>query len=184
MNKISFGLLGLATSLFIFGDSFARAEETSLIVCIKKYTDLGVSPDSALSECKQSTVSACVKKLLSGNFIATSTKHVEVSSSDKNSGYLIDLGNADSRWLEGGQWAEKGCSAYTLGPYKREEVPKKGMFGKRRSYQWFRQGWCSTPSIELDQPFTLNEAKTRCELGIVPDVSEVEKFEYEINTQP
>ena len=179
-------LLGVAAGLVLssmFTGFAAEAEESRLVSCIKQYTDLGVSADSALSECKQKTLADCVKELMKGKYLATSIKFVDpragVSGSNET-GYLIDLGNQESRWLEGGQWAEKGCIAYTRGPYNREDVPKKGLFGKRRSYQWFRQGWCSQSSIELEQPYTLEEAKLRCELGVAPEQKDKAQPEMQI----
>lgn len=169
MNQRLACLLHLATALAASTVATARAEEDSLAACIGRYTALGLSADLAYGECKKNTLSECVKNLMAGKYVASSIKHIPTEKNNKESGYLIDLGNTESRWLEGAQWAEKGCYANTTGPYKREETPKKGVFGKRKSYQWFRQGWCFNSSIELEQPYALEEAKLRCELGATPE---------------
>ena len=169
MNKRLACLLQLATVLAASAVATAKAEEDSLIACISRYTALGLSADLAYGECKKNTLTECVKGLMAGKYVASSIKQTPVDKNNRESGYLIDLGNTDSRWLEGAQWSEKGCYANTTGPYKREEAPKKGVFGKRRSYQWFRQGWCINSSIELEQPYALEEAKLRCELGATPE---------------
>jgi hypothetical protein len=58
-------------------------------------------------------------------------------------------------------------SAHTEGQYKRQS-DSRHEFGGRRSYEWFRQGWCSKPQIELEQNYSVDEAKTLCELGLQP----------------
>ena len=139
----------------------ALAEEAALLSCIKKYTDLGVSADAALAECKKNSLAECVKQLMSGKFVATSIR----KSSD---GYLIDLGNDESRWMEGKQWKSMGCKAHTKGPYRRQSDQHPSFWSKARSYEWFRQGWCSKEQITLEQPYMLEEAKLKCELSASP----------------
>jgi hypothetical protein len=34
---------------------------------------------------------------------------------EEKDGHLLDLGNDDSRWLEGGAWKNLGCLLYTKG---------------------------------------------------------------------
>ena len=76
------------------------------------------------------------------------------------------MGNIESHWLEGKQWREKECAAFTQGPYKRQSDKNTTFWSSERSYEWFRQGWCQKSSIELEQPYSIEEAKLRCELGI------------------
>jgi hypothetical protein len=81
--------------------------------------------------------------------------------------FLIDLGDNESDWWEGQIWKEKGCSANELGPYKRNGRDSRGdFFGIGvQNYEWFRQGWCKSTEIFLDEYYTFEEAKDRCELG-------------------
>lgn len=81
-----------ATSTIITGA--AKAEDAALFQCISKFKALGVSPDAALAECKQQTLAECVKRLVGQNYVATAIRKGP-------EGYLIDLGNNDSRWMEG-----------------------------------------------------------------------------------
>ena len=48
------------------------AEEAALLDCIRKYTELGVSPDLALGKCEEKTFSTCIKNLVGKNFVAQS----------------------------------------------------------------------------------------------------------------
>ena len=97
----------------------------------------------------------CVKRLLTVNYVATSVK-------TGSKGYLIDLGNEESRWMQGGEWRDKGCQPNQEGSAfstdSRDWIWEKGL------REFFRQGWCPSESIELDQPITTEEAKLQCEL--------------------
>lgn len=138
----------------------AEVEETQLTICIKQYKKLGISADSALKECNKKTLAECIKRLMGGKFTANAIK-------EGPKGYLIDLGNKDSRWLEGKQWRELGCVAEDTGPYKRQsDLQRRMIFSAGRSYEWFRQGWCSTKIVTLEQPLALDEAKLKCEVGM------------------
>jgi hypothetical protein len=139
----------------------AKAQETAKIECVKQYIQLGISPDAALLECNKTSLSDCVKKL-------TASKVVAKGVSESQNSYLVDLGDNETRWLEGKGWKEKGCTANTQGQYKRQSDKFNTFFGNQRSYEWFRQGFCSTPTIQLEQNYTIDEAKTLCELGIKP----------------
>lgn len=142
-------------------NTVVKAEEAAILDCISKYTKLGVSPDAALAECKKNTLKDCIERL-------TASKVVVKAISKSEKGYLVDLGDNDTRWLEGKAWKNKGCKAYTKGPYKRQSDKHRTFWGKQRSYEWFRQGWCSNEEIELEQNYSLNEAKTLCEVGFDP----------------
>jgi hypothetical protein len=164
----------VATSLTLIPP--AQADQQQVLSCIKQYTSLGVSPDAALAKCQQESLSGCIKKLLQKKFIANSIKFVpteDQNAKENEKGFLIDLGNTESRWLEGKQWKAKGCSAYSQGPYKRQSDNHSTFWtsgylqNKERSYEWFRQGWCPMSSLELDQPYSLEEANLHCQLGII-----------------
>ena len=143
----------------------AKAQETTKIECVKEYIKIGVSPDAALGECNKNNLGDCVKKL-------TASKVVITGVSESQGRYLVDIGDQESRWLEGKKWQEKGCLANTQGQYKRQSDNIKTFWGTQRSYEWFRQGFCSTPTIQLEQNYTIGEAKTLCELGIKPNTRE------------
>lgn len=67
---------------------------------------------------------------------------------------------------------KKGCSAYTQGPYKRQSDQISTFWSTQRSYEWFRQGWCQESVITLEQPYSLEEAKLRCEIGLTGAVTQ------------
>lgn len=141
-------------------EKVVQAQEAAIIQCIQKYTSIGISPDAALAQCQKTNLANCVKNLMNKKYVAKS-----VSESDGR--YLVDLGDNETRWLEGQGWKEKGCVAHTKGSYKRQS-DKYNFFSGRRSYEWFRQGWCAEPQIELEQNYSIDEAKTFCELGLQP----------------
>lgn len=160
-----FGLVGV-----VYAGDTAKADQASLMACIKGYTALGISPDAALGECKKTSLASCIQELLGKKYEAVAIKHVAPGTpgvKEGETGFLIDLGNTESRWLEGKQWKEKGCFAYTQGPYKRQSDNNVTFWSSQRSYEWFRQGFCETDSITLEQPYSMEEAKLRCEVGVV-----------------
>lgn len=164
-----FKYFALTASLIGFASTFlldiAKADQANTIQCIQSYTDLGISPDAALSECNKKNLSGCVQTLLGKKFEAVAIKRGSADGG-KYSGYLIDLGNNQSRWMEGKQWKEIGCKAYSKGPYRRQSDKNTSFWQQERSYEWFRQGWCGASKITLQQPYSVEEAKMRCELGV------------------
>lgn len=168
--KRGYPLFGVCLLALMATASAAGANEQQVFACIKQYTALGISADAALAQCQKASVVGCVQKLLQSKFTANSIKFVagdDLTAKPNERGYLIDIGNTESRWLEGKQWQAKGCSAFTQGPYKRQSDNISTFWNAERSYEWFRQGWCQSSSIELEQPYSLEEAKLRCELGII-----------------
>ena len=162
-------LFGVCLLALMASASAARADEQQLFACIKQYTALGISADAALAQCQKTSVVGCVQKLLQSKFVASSIKFIsgdDPTAKPTERGYLIDIGNTENRWLEGKQWQAKGCAAFTKGPYKRQSDKNSTFWNTERSYEWFRQGWCPNSSIELEQPYSIEEAKLRCELGI------------------
>ena len=136
-----------------------EVKKSELQLCINEYKSLGISADNALKECNKKSLAECVQRLLQGKFTAGSIK-------EGPKGYLVDLGSEENRWLEGPQWAELGCSAFSDGPYKRQSDQVNTFWSTSRSYEWFRQGWCATPTLTLEQPVSVEEAKLKCELGM------------------
>ncbi len=194
MRKLSLASASLFSSATILCGAL-HADEAALIGCINKYKTLGISPDAALAKCDKNTLATCIQDLVGTNFIAyaisdvpektrsESRKKSSRSKSNRNfadasnstrkkpasllrsTGYLIDLGSDDNRWMEGKGWEDLGCLAHTDGPYKRQsDMQTRGLFRGPRSYEWFRQGWCKTNSIELSQPYGIEDAKNQCEL--------------------
>lgn len=162
-------LFGVCLLVLMASASAARADEQQVFTCIKQYTAMGISADAALAQCQKTSMVGCVQKLLQSKFVASSIKFVsgeDPTTKPTERGYLIDIGNTESRWLEGKQWQAKGCAAFTQGPYKRQSDKNTTFWSSERSYEWFRQGWCQKSSIELEQPYSIEEAKLRCELGI------------------
>lgn len=163
--QVSAAALAIVGFSFAFLEDAAKADQAAVLECIKGYTDIGISPDAALSECNKKSLSGCVQGLLGKKFEAVAIKR-GTADGGVYSGYLIDLGNEQSRWMEGKQWKEQGCKAYTKGPYRRQSDKNSSFWNTERSYEWFRQGWCGRPKITLQQPYSVEEAKLRCELGV------------------
>ena len=168
----SLACLGLASGVYI-SDS-ARADQTNLLVCIKQYTALGISPDAALGECKKTSLGECVQKLLGQKYEPVTIKYVDPKTpnvKENQVGYLIDLGDNKTRWLEGGQWLSKECLAYTQGPNKKDSddaliqvfALSSGLSFER---EWYRQAFCKSGKIQLDHPYSVEEARLRCEVGV------------------
>jgi hypothetical protein len=169
-----FSLLGATSALamgsVLFVGDVAKADKANLMTCIKEYTTLGISPDAALGECKKTTLANCMQELLGKKYEAVAIKYVAPGTpqaKEGETGFLIDLGNTESRWLEGKQWKERSCFAYTQGPYKRQSDRNSTFWSTQRSYEWFRQGYCETDKITLEQPYSMEEAKLRCEVGVI-----------------
>ena len=137
-----------------------QADEAVLFSCIKKYTALGISPDAALAECKQKSIKSCVKSLLGQPFIASSIKKGP-------EGHLIDLGDQESRWMEGKAWKSNDCTPFVEGPKREESV--KNMWDTMTRYQWFRQGWCQSSELDLGGSNSLQDAKQTCEIRSIKD---------------
>ena len=55
------------------------------------------------------------------------------------------------------------------GPHKRSNT-------EWMHYKWFRQAWCETESVEFDQSYGVEEAKLRCEIGVVNPVKKEESI--------
>lgn len=152
---------GLAV-LLLSVEPAARADNAAMLSCINSYKRLGVSADAAFAECNKKSLLGCVQSLLGKKFVAKAV-------GEAPGGYLIDLGGNQSRWLEGAGWEKEGCKPYLQGPTRAEVGdPGRGLFriGKY-NYTWYRQGICSTDSLELEQLYEPDEAKMQCELDVM-----------------
>jgi hypothetical protein len=125
------------------------------VICINKLKGTGLSADLAYAECKRSTLGECKKDLAKKNFAAKSIE-------EKKDGHLVDLGNDDSRWLEGGAWKNLGCLPYIEGPKKRQQSMM--LWGFDSVSTWFPQGICTSELADLNQSYSVEEATTMCEL--------------------
>ncbi|EAU70525.1 possible Flavivirus glycoprotein, immunoglobul [Synechococcus sp. BL107] len=138
----------------------ARADEATLFVCIKKYTALGITPDTALSECKQKSLAGCINTLLGKD------KEI-ISTVKKNDGYLIDLGENQDNWLEGGGWRDKGCKPYVNGASKTTRIgdPWNGEV----KLEWFAQGICPSNTYNTGIKYSLASAELACKLRAIKE---------------
>jgi hypothetical protein len=114
---------------------------------------------------QNASLADCIKSLVGTKFIA---KAIET----KPDAYLIDLGNTDSRWLEGGAWRELGCQPYTGGPKRRQQSITS--WGLDSVTQWYRQGICNSETVALKQAYTAEDAKSTCEIQPSSGVSKKE----------
>lgn len=160
MKRAKYFILASTFLGFAIAGNISHAQDAALTRCMKTYLDLKVSPDMALSECRKMSMMDCVKSLAGTPYVAFSIK-------EEDGKFLVDVGNETSRWMEGKTWDQIGCSAFQKGPYRRQSDKYAGMFGSgERSYEWFRQAWCAKSQVQLEQPYSLEEAKLRCELGV------------------
>lgn len=166
MNKLHKLLMTTTVIIFFsgipFGETLVQAQEAAYLQCIKEYTNLGISADAALAECQKTSLAECVQRLITQKYVAKSV-------SESNGRYLIDLGASETTWLEGNGWRSKKCSPNTEGASKKQTQQfVSGTSTETVLYEWFRQGWCKEPQIDLGQSYSVDEAKTICELGLQP----------------
>ena len=157
--------LGFTTAAFpllllsIAAPDIAQAQSASVLACVKTMQDeFKVSGDVAFSECNKKALIDCIKMIADRNYVAESIRR-------EGSGYLIDLGGDDARWLEGGAWKSLGCEPHIPGPQRITQTVSSWNTNK---HQWFRQGVCKTDFVELDQPIGKPLAKFYCETDSVP----------------
>jgi len=158
-----------ASAVFAFAaiSSFcpiARADEAALFACIKKYTGIGVSPDMALERCEQKSLAGCIKNLVGKEEVITSTTVVH-GTIKKKGGYIIDLGDNQDLWMEGGGWRDKGCDPVASGPSKTTRIgdPWNGEV----KLEWFRQGLCPSSEYKTGATYSIEKAEKICKLQAV-----------------
>lgn len=138
---------------------YAKAQDAAVLACVKDLqTKLKVSADIAFTECKQKSLADCIKLISDRNYVGEAIRK-------EGSGNLIDLGNNESRWLEGGAWKSLGCEPFIPGPQKITQTMSSWNYNK---HQWFRQAVCPQPFVELDQPIGVSDAKLMCETNSIP----------------
>ncbi|MDM3846336.1 MAG: hypothetical protein PT116_15130 [Aphanizomenon gracile PMC638.10] len=49
-----------------------QAQDAAVLQCVQQYTNLGVSPDTALAQCQKSNLAECVQRLISKKYVAKS----------------------------------------------------------------------------------------------------------------
>lgn len=132
---------------------YAKAEEGRLKTCIESLQkELGVSADTAYTECSKRTFADCIKEM-------AGKKYVALSVSQKDTRYVVDAGNDYTRWMEGSGWRTKGCEPHGEGP-RRDSYYMNAWGTQKRTL--FRQGACPSASLELDQINSLQEAEVLC----------------------
>ena len=143
-------------------DDCPDVAEAPLIQCVKQYKLLGISPDAALKECQSNKLSGCIKELAGTNYIAKAIKEGE-------EGYLIDLGNEQTRWMQGDEWRDFECVPSKEGSLRVQD-DRQWKFEKKRIF--YRQGWCKSDSIRLNQPISTEEAKIQCDLQALTPIKQ------------
>ena len=83
MNKLFLAAASsLSASTLLCGA--VQADEAALFACINKYKALGISPDAALTECKEKSLAPCIKSLIGKEKVEKSIERV-------SEGYLFDF---------------------------------------------------------------------------------------------
>jgi hypothetical protein len=142
-------------ALFIgfLGADYTKAEEGRLKTCIESLQkELGISADTAYTECSKRSFADCIKEMTSKKFVAHTVGR-------KGNGYIVDAGNDFTRWMEGWGWRAKGCEPHGEGP--RRDSYYYNIWGDQKR-TLFRQGTCPSESLELDQINSLQEAEVLC----------------------
>ena len=80
---------------------------------------------------------------------------------------MIDLGDQESRWMEGKGWKSNNCTPFVEGPKREESV--KNMWDMMTRYQWFRQGWCQSSELDIGGSNSLQDAQRICEIRSIKD---------------
>ncbi len=154
MNKLFHAAASsLSASTLLCGA--VQADEAALFACIEKYKAIGISPDAALSDCKEKSLAPCIKGLLG-------KEKVEESIGKVSDGYMIDLGNDKTSWMDGHEWREKGCKPVVKGPSNTSRIGDS--YNGIVKLEWFRQGICPTSELKLGAKYSLDDAKNACEL--------------------
>ena len=143
-----------------------RADEAALFACVKNYTALGITPDTALSECKQKSLASCINGLVGKDKVITSTTKIH-GTIKKKGGYLIDLGDNQDTWMEGGGWRDKGCDPVVGGPSKTTRIgdPWNGEV----KLEWFAQGICPSSEYNTGTKYSMESAEQACKLKAIKE---------------
>lgn len=153
MNPFSTTTLLTTAMLMIACSEYAIAEEFRLKTCIVSLQkELGVSADTAYTECSKRAFADCIKEMAGKKYIA-------LAVSQKDTRYVVDVGNDYTRWMEGSGWRSKGCEPHGEGP-RRDSYYMNAWGTQKRTL--FRQGACPSASLELDQINSLQEAEVLC----------------------
>lgn len=139
----------------------AKADEAALFACVKKYTALGITPDTALAECKQKSLASCINNLLGKDLTIVSTTKIPATD-NVPAGYLIDLGDDKESWMDGPEWRDRKCQPVVNGPSKTDRIgdPWNGMV----KLEWFRQGSCPFSELDLGKTYSMEDAEEACKV--------------------
>ena len=144
----------------------AEADEAALFACVRKYTDLGITPDTALAECKQKSLATCINSLLGTEQVLVSTTRIQPTGKSKG-GYLIDLGDNQDTWLEGGGWRDRGCVPYVGGASKTSRIGDP--FNGETKLEWFAQGICPTSDYKTGMRYSFDTAEKACKIRAIKE---------------
>ncbi len=143
----------------LIAPEYAQAQNAAILACVKTMqAEFKISGDTAFAECNKKTLAECIKAISDRNYVGESIR-------PEGSGYLIDLGSNETRWLEGGAWKSLGCTPHVPGPQRIVQTMSSWNTNK---HQWFRQAVCPQKFVELDQPIGASDAKLMCETDSVP----------------
>ena len=144
----------------------AEADEAALFACVRKYTDLGITPDTALAECKQKSLASCINNLMGKEKSYVSTTRLP-KTKKVPAGYLIDLGDDKESWMDGPEWRDRGCAPVVNGPSKTDRIGDS--YNGIIKLEWFRQGSCPTSEFFLGHTYSMDDAEYACKLESIKE---------------
>lgn len=159
MNRVLLATASIFSASSIFCGA-VQADEKVLFACISKYKALGISPDAALTECKEKSLAPCIKRLIGKEKIEKSIEKVA-------EGYLFDLGSDNTIWMDGGEWRDRGCNPVTKGQSRTTRTGDS--YNGIIKLEWFRQGTCSKSELNLGGVYSLDEARNTCKLKAIQE---------------
>lgn len=171
MKVWSFGciaiLLSSFTALGILNDAVnfpVIAQNDAVFVCIKKYRDLGISPDAAAQECRSQDFTAEQKTCIEGRKNNQLVFQAQ-SGPDASGEYLIDL--KGTSWEEN-DWQSRRCRPNFAG--EKKSTRQTGDFLGTTAQTWFYSGYCKVSSLTVDYSLSHDRAIEAC-VGTNPNTT-------------
>ena len=96
------------------------------------------------------------------------SRHTKITATGKKKGgYLIDLGDNQDTWLEGGGWRDRGCQPFVDGASKTTRIgdPWNG----ETKLEWFAQGICPASEYKTCIRYSLESAELACKLRAIKE---------------
>lgn len=160
-------LLGTMPALGILNDSVSSpgvAQNEAVFVCIKKYRDLGISPDVAAQECRSQDFTAdqktCIDQRMNNQQVFQAK-----GGADANGEYLIEIGG---RGWEGDDWRSRSCRPNEAGAKTSTRDP--GDFFGMTARTSFASGYCKSPSFTVNYSLPRDRAIEKC-VGTNPNTT-------------